>query len=222
MHQYRPDWGLHHLAVSLRQIHLPPRILVRNGLVPSTIWLTQQPFIKVLDMTDWSHVVQQHGAIVWRTVYRLLNNEADAADCFQDTFVSAVKVSEAHAVRNWPGLLTRLATARALERLRQRRRESRQRVTFREDLDRGGTAGEPSRIAERAELAEHLRDALADLDERQAEVFCLACLDGCDYRLIATQLGVTVNHVGVLLNRAKSSLRKRLRAHDPSRSQHLS
>jgi RNA polymerase sigma-70 factor (ECF subfamily) len=77
---------------------------------------------------------------------------------------------------------------------------------------------DPSRIAEAAELGEHLRDALARLDARQAEVFCLACLEGFDYRQIAAQLGVTINHVGVLLNRAKSSLRERLRAHAPAPS----
>ncbi len=40
-------------------------------------------------MTNWSHIVQEHGAIVWRTVHRLLGNEADEEDCFQRTFLSA-------------------------------------------------------------------------------------------------------------------------------------
>ena len=63
---------------------------------------------------------------------------------------------------------------------------------------------------------EHLREVLADLDARQAQVFCLACLDGLSYQEIAEQLGVTVNHVGVLLNRARATLRERLRAHGPT------
>ena len=167
-------------------------------------------------MTDWSEVVQQHGPIVWRTVYRLLNNEADASDCFQDTFVSALKLSQAEAVRNWPGLLKRLATARALERLRQRYCEAARSARLAEDFRRPGKADEPSRLAEASELAEHLRRALTDLDARQAEVFCLACLEGLDYRQIAAHMAVTVNHVGVLLHRAKSRLRERLRAHGPA------
>ena len=44
-------------------------------------------------MIDWPHIVQEHGPIVWNTVSRLLDNEADAADCFQDTFVSALNLS---------------------------------------------------------------------------------------------------------------------------------
>ncbi|MGO9113347.1 MAG: RNA polymerase sigma factor [Thermoguttaceae bacterium] len=166
-------------------------------------------------MMDWSQVVQEYGPIVWKTVSRLLNNEADAADCFQNTFVSALKLSRAETVHNWAGLLKRLATARALDRLRQRRRESSRCIGMPEGFHPTEKAPGPSRVAESIELTEHLRNVLADLDARQAEVFCLACLEDFDYRHIAEQLGLTVGHVGVLLNRAKSSLRERLRAHAP-------
>jgi RNA polymerase sigma-70 factor (ECF subfamily) len=167
------------------------------------------------DMTDWSEVVEEHGPIVWKTVYRLLNHEADAADCFQNTFVSALKLARGETVHNWPGLLKRLATARALDRLRKRRRESDRCGGMPEGFHPADKAAGPSCVAESIELGEHLRSALADLDARQAEVFCLACLEDFDYRHIAEQLGLTVSHVGVLLNRAKSSLRERLRAHAP-------
>ena len=73
-------------------------------------------------MVDWSQIVQQHGPLVWTTVYRLLRHEADAADCFQRTFLSALVLSRTQSIRNWPGLLQRLGTARALESLRQRLR----------------------------------------------------------------------------------------------------
>jgi RNA polymerase sigma-70 factor (ECF subfamily) len=166
-------------------------------------------------MTDWSQIVGQHGPIVWKTVYRLLDHEADAADCFQNAFVSALELSRKEAVRNWPGLLRRLATARALERLRQRYRESGRLSTLADRSTVDTKAVEPGRAAQASELAEDLRAALAELDTRQAEVFCLACLEGLSYRQIAGQLGVTVNHVGVLLSRGRSSLRERLRAHGP-------
>ena len=167
-------------------------------------------------MTDWSEVVQQHGPIVWKTVYRILNHEADAADCFQNTFVSAWELSRAEAVRNWAGLLKRLATARAIERLRQRRREASRLTELSDPAVLPSTEASPDQVAEVHELMERLRAALAEIDARQAEVFCLACLEDLDYREIARALGVTVNHVGVLLHRAKASLRERLDAHAPS------
>ena len=166
-------------------------------------------------MTDWCEVVREYGSLVWKTAYRLLNNEADAADCFQNTFVSALKLSRAETVHNWPGLLKRLATARGLDRLRQRRRESSRFVGMPEDFHPTENAPGPGRVAESIELTEHLRNALAELDAKQAEVFCLACLEDLEDRHIAEHLGLTVGHVGVLLNRAKSSLRERLRAHAP-------
>ena len=166
-------------------------------------------------MTDWSDLVQRHGPMVWKTAHRLLRNEADAADCFQNTFVSALELSRTEAIRHWPALLSRLATARALERLRQRRRESGRLTTLPEGSIADARAAEPEQAAEASELADDLRKALVDLDERQAQVFCLACLEGLSYEQIAEQLGLTVNHVGVLLNRARASLRERLQAHAP-------
>jgi len=44
-------------------------------------------------MTDWREVVEQHGQVVWQTVYRLLGNHAEhASDCFQKVFLDAVQV----------------------------------------------------------------------------------------------------------------------------------
>jgi RNA polymerase sigma-70 factor (ECF subfamily) len=167
-------------------------------------------------MTDWSQIVQQHGPMVWKTIGRLVDHEADGADCFQRTFVSALQLSLTEAVRSWPALLKRLATARALECLRQRYRDAQRWTTLADDLPIDRRALGPARAAESSELADHLRAALAELDVRQAQVFCLACLDGFSYQEIADELGLKVNHVGVLLNRAKSLLRQRLLAHGPA------
>jgi RNA polymerase sigma-70 factor (ECF subfamily) len=167
-------------------------------------------------MTDWSRIVERHGPTVWKTVYRLLDNEADAADCFQNAFLEALKLSRREAVRHWPGLLRRLATANALHRLRQRYRESSRVDSVVDGSTPDPKRPEPALAAETGELAEHLCRALAGLDARQAQVFCLACLEGLSYREIAAAIGLRINHVGVLLNRARSRLREQLRAFDPA------
>jgi RNA polymerase sigma-70 factor, ECF subfamily len=167
-------------------------------------------------MTDWSQIVREHGPAVWRTAYRLLNHDSDAADCFQRAFVSALAVANKQPIHNWPALLKRLAVARALERLRQRRREANRRETLPEGGGADASAADPVQAAEAGELAEHLTEALAELDARQSEVFCLSCLEGLSYAQIAEQVGVTLNHVGVLLNRARTHLRELLQAHSPT------
>jgi RNA polymerase sigma-70 factor (ECF subfamily) len=167
-------------------------------------------------MTDWSQIVQEHGPLVWTTVYRLLRHDADAADCFQRTFLSALELSRTQTIRNWPGLLQRLGTARALELLRQRLRQSHRLRPLLADVTVSANTLEPDQAAAVRELGDHLRDALAQLDARQAQVFCLACLEGQSYAEIAVQLGITVSHVGVLLNRARAQLRQRLRGYEPA------
>jgi RNA polymerase sigma-70 factor (ECF subfamily) len=167
-------------------------------------------------VVDWSQIVQQHGPLVWTTVYRLLRHDADAADCFQRTFLSALVLSRTQTIHNWPGLLRRLGTARALESLRQRLRlGQRLRPLLAEVATASGTP-QPDQAAAVSELGEHLREALAQLEPRQAQVFCLTCLDGLSYAETADQLGITVSHVGVLLNRARLGLRERLRGHEPA------
>ena len=75
-----------------------------------------------MQVYDWQAIVTEHGPTVWQTAYRLLGNRADAADCFQETFLSAFEYSRHQPVRHIPGLLVRLATTRAIDRLRQRTR----------------------------------------------------------------------------------------------------
>jgi RNA polymerase sigma-70 factor (ECF subfamily) len=165
---------------------------------------------------DWPKIVEQHGTMVWRIVRRMVSHEADAADCFQRTFVSAWEVSRREPVANWGPLLNRLAHARALDRLRERKRLATRSTALVDDQWADSRSPSPSQAAGAKELAGQLREALAELDPRQAEVFCLACLEDLSYDEIAGQLRITVNHVGVLLNRARQALRERLAAHRPA------
>ena len=65
-------------------------------------------------MIDWQMIVKKHGPAVWQTAYRLLGNHTDTADCFQETFISALEVAQRQCARNFPALLVWLATARAI------------------------------------------------------------------------------------------------------------
>ena len=173
-------------------------------------------------MVDWESIVGQSGPAVWRTAYRLLGNRADAEDCFQEAFLDALQLSRRQAVRHWPALLRRLATARAVDRLRRRYRRAAHELTegalptgqdgaaevLSETLPADAVA--PPQQAEAAELSALLREALAELPGRQAEVFCLHCLEGWSYQEIATHLETTTDAVGVTLHRARGRLRELL------------
>lgn len=120
---------------------------------------------KVPPLRDWQAIVDRHGRLVWQTAYRLLGNRADAADCFQEAFVSALAVSRREEVRDWSALLQRLATARALDRLRQRLRRGRRSD---EVADWGAMLSpnpSPEESVEAAELRGKLRWAVAELSK---------------------------------------------------------
>lgn len=161
-------------------------------------------------MIDWDLLVRHEGPAVWRTAYRLLRNRADADECYQETFLAALKVSNRQPVRNWPGLLKQLATNRAIDRLRKRMRH-RQCEAAGDLALVEGTNHDPSQQAEAAELASNLRWAIAQLPARQAEVFCLHELGDWSYQQIADQLGMSVNGVGVVLHRTRQKLQELLK-----------
>ncbi|MBI3464474.1 MAG: sigma-70 family RNA polymerase sigma factor [Planctomycetes bacterium] len=180
---------------------------------PTTILLEAETSTrKRQPMDDWENIVRQYTPLVWRTAYRLTGNHADASDCCQETFLSALVVSRREGVRNWAGLLRKLATTRALDRLRQRFREiSRtEEVSDWAELPSGDPG--PESLAEDSELRDLIRQALAKVPEQQAEVFCLRCVEELSFKEIADQLDMNPNTVRVLLHRARASLRESLAA----------
>ena len=157
-------------------------------------------------MADWEGIVERDGPAVWRTVCRLLGRGADADECFQETFLSALQLWRRQPVRNPRAAMLRLATARAVDRLRRRYRQSgREDAAAWESVPDAGPS--PPQQAAAAELAQRLREALAGLPGKQADVFCLHCLEGWSYAEVAQELEISVDAVGVLLHRARARLR---------------
>lgn len=157
-------------------------------------------------MTDWNIILRDHGPTVWRTAWRLLGNRADADDCFQETFVDAVRSERRQAIRNWSAMLQTLATSRAVDRLRRRYRARARDDSAIDTL--AANASDPSRSAENAELSQQLRRAISRLKEDQAAVFCLHAISGWSYQEIGQELSMSSSAVGVTIHRAKLRLRE--------------
>jgi RNA polymerase sigma-70 factor (ECF subfamily) len=139
-----------------------------------------------LQVINWQKIIKKHGPSVWKTAYRLLGDYTDAADCFQETFICALEVSRRQHVRNFSALLVRLATSRAIDRLR--RRFSGQQVR----IDAADLAAVPNTNPGPAQ---------------QAQAFCLRYLNDMSYRQVAKELGIKKSATGVLLHRARRKLR---------------
>lgn len=160
--------------------------------------------------TDWDEVVHEHGAAVWRLARRILDHETDAGDCFQETFIAALSASRAAPVANWPGLLRKLCTARAIDILRRRIRDRRRTESLEATESLTASAADPADTLAGRELAARFRAALTALPRQQAEVFTLAVVEQVPHAEVAALCGLTPNHVGVLVHRARARLREML------------
>ncbi len=157
---------------------------------------------------DWQGIVAEYGDVVWQTAHRLLRHEADTADCFQEVFVGAMRMSRRGAIRSLRGLLIRLATVRAIDRLRQRARMQGRESGCPDWGALPGPDADPSRQIQDRELAEALTAALAQLPDKQAEAFSLRHLSDLSQAEVGEELGISANAAGVLIHRARMRLRE--------------
>jgi RNA polymerase sigma-70 factor (ECF subfamily) len=165
---------------------------------------------------DWTTIVVEQGPRVWRTVYRLVSHREDALDCYQETFLKAAKYASNHTVSNWTGLLSKLASAQALDCLRRRYRKGRQCEPLDAAMDVATTDVAPERRAEVMDSIEQVRLALVELPQNQAEVFCLREIELMSTAEVARLMNVTPDDVATWLHRAKRKLREALSENDRS------
>jgi RNA polymerase sigma-70 factor (ECF subfamily) len=147
---------------------------------------------------------------VFAFLFSMLGSVEEAEDLAQDTFVKvydqARRYRPAGRFRSW---LLRIAGNRARSALR--RRKILRWVSFdRTSHDRAAPGDDPGRSLERRETAERVRDAVAELPERQRAAVVLKRFQGLSYREIAEVLDTTEAAVESLLQRASATLRQRL------------
>jgi RNA polymerase sigma-70 factor (ECF subfamily) len=152
-------------------------------------------------VTDWDRIVQEHGSLVYRTAWRVLGHVADTEDVVQEVFIEANRIRLDRPVRSWAGLLRRLAACRAIDRLRQRKTNQPLEGLMLAAHDDG-----PEDVAIEHELAERLREAVAQLPDREGTVFCLRYFDDLSYQRIAEVLNIRSGAVAVALHKARTKL----------------
>jgi RNA polymerase sigma-70 factor (ECF subfamily) len=157
-------------------------------------------------MVEWASILAAHGLRVWRTVYRLLDHADDALDCYQQTFLAALQIPEPEQIDDWASFLVTLATRRAMDCLCQRYRRRARFVPIDAAPELSGEADDPLQQAQASELMNRVRSGMAELPEKQAEVFWLSCLEGFPNHQIAARMQIPPCEVRVLLHRARHRL----------------
>ncbi len=156
-------------------------------------------------MANWTEIVQQYGRAAYGTAWRILGHAEDVEDVVQEVFIEAHRLHVSKGVENWPALLKRLATFRALDRLRTRKAS----------LSLTGVAAfapqpTPEENAIGRELEARLRTSIAELSEREAAVFCLRYFDRLSNQEISAALSITANAVRIALHKSRAKLERLL------------
>ncbi|HEY4311345.1 MAG TPA: sigma-70 family RNA polymerase sigma factor [Pirellulales bacterium] len=157
---------------------------------------------------NWREIVEKHQEQVLRIAVRILGSLHDAEDVAQDVFVEAYQLHRRGGVDGWTGLLVRMATLRAIDRLR-RARSARALC----DDDRATDEG-PFEEAVARELAERLRGAVTQLPDQQAAVFTLAAFEQLSRGEIAASLQISPQAVSTALYKARQQLMSELNVLD--------
>jgi RNA polymerase sigma factor (sigma-70 family) len=139
----------------------------------------------------------------------MLRDRDGAADCVQDTFVTAAsrlaQLREPDRLGSW---LYAVARNEALARIRARRREQPSEYL---PETASGEAG-PDTLAARSELADLISEACGGLSDRDRAVYELAYRQGLDGRELADALGVSHTNANTLVGRLRDNIERSLGA----------
>ena len=139
---------------------------------------------------------------VYRTALRVTGSTADAEDVLQTVFLRVLKREEPlDPLRAPEGFLRRSAANAAIDIVRRR-------STWRQE----SISETPDRLKQEssAELKERLRQAIATLGERDAEMFVLRYVEGLANGEIAEMYGLEKTTIAVRLHRIRESLKVQL------------
>jgi RNA polymerase sigma-70 factor (ECF subfamily) len=154
------------------------------------------------DADAFAEIVQHHAAMVYNTCCRVLGNSAEAEDVTQECFVRLAQ--ERGTVRSLSGWLHRMATHRAIDRIRSDSRRRRREEQFAES--------QPSSIEPTwDDIREMVDEAMAELPDKLHGPLVAHYFEGQTYEAIAASLGIPRATAAGRVRRGVEKVRKTLR-----------
>ena len=153
-------------------------------------------------------VFLSHKDLVFRAAYRITGSASDAEDVLQTVFLRLARQGSFTEVSNIPGYLRRSAVNASLDLLRGRKNAE---VSLDADPNQVYAAS-PDTAGRAVELRDWLRQALARLNPRWAEMFVLRFVEDLSNREIAGMMKTSPAVVAVLLHRTRAQLKRDFKA----------
>ena len=152
---------------------------------------------------------REHHPAVVRIAFGVVGDAHAAQDVAQDVFISALRRFPDPDQSEHAAAWVRAAAAHTgLNAIRGERRRDRRQQLSGADVAPASPASPEETVLDRESAAE-VRRALARLPRRSAAVLVLRH-SGLSYAEVAEAMNVKVSHVGTMLRRAESALRKEL------------
>jgi RNA polymerase sigma-70 factor (ECF subfamily) len=168
------------------------------------------------DQRAFGALVERHSRSVFRLAFRMTQNEQDAEDLVQETFLKAYKQLHRFDGRSAFGTwLYRIAANCSLDLIRARKNRREQQASTNSEttdwLDRVAAPDpSPERLARSGQVASLLKPALAQLTDLERTAFVLRHYEGRGIAEIASVLGVETNAAKHSVFRAVQKLRRAL------------
>lgn len=162
--------------------------------------------------TDLERLFQDHSEQVFRTAHRITGSAADAEDVLQTVFLRLASATARRDLSPSPGsYLHRAAVNASLDLMRARTRARSVSIDDSQSpMEFESSALDPAAEHDERELRALVRQAVARLGERAAQVFALRYFEGYDNQEIAEILGASQMVVAVTLHRARARLRREI------------
>lgn len=144
-----------------------------------------------------------------RHVSKRFGKRADADDVLQDTFLRAHGIHAGADIKNPRSYLYRMADNLARDHIRAANVRGRYMESV-EPPDVMDEAPSPERVVDYRQRLALLEKAIAELPDRQREVFLMHKFDGLSHGEIARELGITKSAVEKLVMKALAHCRDRL------------
>lgn len=135
--------------------------------------------------------LQEYGASVINTLWRMLGREQDVLDAYQNVVCQLAARGPGRIGANRAAYLYRSAINAAIEQMRRRKREREHLGRFAEGLDSEGRMCDGDSDPASDGETERLRKAILGLPGQLRDVIVLHDLSGLDYRRVAGIMNIT-------------------------------
>lgn len=164
------------------------------------------------DQEAFGALYDRHVVRVYRHVYYMVGNAAEAEDLTAQAFLQGWEAIERYQIRGAPFVswLMRIAHNLGVSHLRSRKPSA----ELPEGLVDRSRDGNPEDVLQREVESERVREAILRLRDEHRQVIILRFVQDLDYREVAAIVGKSVPAVRVIQHRALNALRKQMERDD--------